>query len=321
MIHSIQMLRGIAALLVVQVHLLNNLIVREVFSPNLVTNFFRVWGDFGVDIFFVISGFVMAKSLEQSHNFWNFLFRRFYRIYPLYFVSVILLLIIHFPSNFEDLSTIFLVKTFLLFPTFIQSEISMFLGPAWTLCFEVLFYFSCSLSFVFFPSSVNNRSLIVIFSMIFLSICFSSLFMTFIFGIFCWKCYKFLSNDIVTILVIVLTCSYILVVCLVDIPLHSQLNSYRWLYFGIPALITVLISTQFKFRNEFFEYVGAISFSIYLSHMALTVHVYGKFSEFIYLPFAVHFVLIIFSSVIVGVIFYEMFEKPILRRIQRYRKI
>ena len=65
MVHSIQMLRGIAALLVVQVHFLNNLLIRGVFDTNIIVDFFSIWGDFGVDIFFVISGFVMAKSLEK----------------------------------------------------------------------------------------------------------------------------------------------------------------------------------------------------------------------------------------------------------------
>ena len=315
------MLRGIAALLVVQVHLLNNLIVRGVFSPNLITDFFKIWGDFGVDIFFVISGFVMAKSLEKSHNFWTFLYRRFFRIYPMYFLSVILLLIIHLSSKVEEISTIFLVKNFLLFPTFSRSEISMFLGPAWTLCFEVLFYFSCSLSFVFFPSSVNKRLCIVTFLLTVFSICLSSLFMTFIFGIFCWRCYKLLSHGVIQKLLIALTCSYVLVFYIVDISLHSQLNSHRWLYFGMPALITVLVFTQLKFRNNFFEYLGTISFSIYLSHMALTVHIYGKFAEFLSLPFVVHFVLIICSSVFIGAIFYEMFEKPTMRRIKRIMNI
>ena len=314
------MLRGIAALLVVQVHFLNNLILRDVLKTNIITDFFKIWGDFGVDIFFVISGFVMARSLENQQSFWEFFLRRFYRIYPLYFISVIFLLAIHYVANSWDFSTIFLVKTFVLFPTFHHSDISMFLGPAWTLCFELLFYFCCSISFISFFSAIKSRSLIVILALFFFSFIFSNLFLMFLYGIICWKCYKLLPSEIFTTIIIILVLSYIVIIQCIDISLHTQLNSKRWLYFGIPALIIVSISSKLNLRNSFLEYLGEISYSIYLSHMALTVHVYGKLAEVVYMPFIVHFVLIIIISIIVGIIFYELFEKPLLSKLLKVNK-
>lgn len=309
------MLRGIATLLVVQVHFLNNLIVRDVLESNIVTDFFKIWGDFGVDIFFVISGFVMAKSLENTQSFWSFLLRRFYRIYPLYFISVIVLLVIHLLSQSGGLSPLLLFQTFVLFPTFDQSHIAMFLGPAWTLCFELLFYFCCSLSFLPLIARMKSRLIFLVILLIFLSLIISSLFMMFIYGVMCWKCSRFLTFKKTAILIILLFVVYIYGYKFFDLSLHTQLNPYRWLYFGIPALITVLITSLLNLRNSFLEYIGEISYSIYLSHMALTVHLYGKLAEYIYLPLSGHLVVIILSSVLVGMIFYELFERPMLRKL------
>uniref|UniRef100_A0A1I7UKA6 Acyl_transf_3 domain-containing protein n=1 Tax=Caenorhabditis tropicalis TaxID=1561998 RepID=A0A1I7UKA6_9PELO len=80
---DIQCLRGIAILFVVLFHL----------APNLFVN-----GFLGVDIFFVISGFLMAKNLTKTklvkvHDFLLFYYMRFRRILPMYFLAVFLIVV------------------------------------------------------------------------------------------------------------------------------------------------------------------------------------------------------------------------------------
>ncbi|KAF1750698.1 hypothetical protein GCK72_017249 [Caenorhabditis remanei] len=75
---DIQCLRGIAIIFVLLFHL----------CPNLFVN-----GFLGVDIFFVISGFLMAKNLTKAklvkiHDFLLFYYMRFRRILPMYFLAV-----------------------------------------------------------------------------------------------------------------------------------------------------------------------------------------------------------------------------------------
>ena len=85
---SIQLLRGIAALLIITEHIKNQistafLRVHPSESPLSIFPFSA-----GVDVFFVISGFVMAHSSASLYGvsgaWWKFLLRRTARVAPLY---------------------------------------------------------------------------------------------------------------------------------------------------------------------------------------------------------------------------------------------
>src|SRR5689334_16478116 len=91
-VQSIQILRGVAALLVV----CNHAIVVQANFPEAMTGPFfpampalRNAGAMGVDLFFVISGFVMAHSIAASHRAQTateFLRNRAIRILPLFWL-------------------------------------------------------------------------------------------------------------------------------------------------------------------------------------------------------------------------------------------
>jgi peptidoglycan/LPS O-acetylase OafA/YrhL len=125
-------LRGIAALAVVFDHITLN-------RPQ--GKDFWVYGLTGVDLFFMISGFVIFMSLEHIKNAKEFIIRRVTRLYPAYWVclSITTLLLIAF--NVEDLGRISLIR-YLGNVTMFQ----MYLGqphidPAyWTLTVELCFY-------------------------------------------------------------------------------------------------------------------------------------------------------------------------------------
>jgi peptidoglycan/LPS O-acetylase OafA/YrhL len=72
-------LRGIAALAVVLFHLTMG---RSQY------NFFFKYGCTGVDLFFIISGFVIFMSLQHITKSINFIINRISRLYPTYWVSV-----------------------------------------------------------------------------------------------------------------------------------------------------------------------------------------------------------------------------------------
>jgi exopolysaccharide production protein ExoZ len=106
-----------------------------------------VFGSRGVDLFFVISGFVMALStarldasspwFAQAARFWQ---RRLVRIVPLYWLALLWMskgLIVHGDADAG------LLKDFFFWPRFHPAhpaEIWPWLVPGWTLAYEMLFY-------------------------------------------------------------------------------------------------------------------------------------------------------------------------------------
>ena len=116
----------------------------------------------GVDIFFVISGFVMYYSTFITHqkNALHFAVNRLTKIYILYWIVLLLLYLVkpyHIGPPF--------IKTFLLLPTH-----TPVLNVSWSLSFELYFYFL----FAFIAYAVNNKY----YKTIFLSLVIISTFIT-----------------------------------------------------------------------------------------------------------------------------------------------
>lgn len=142
-IYSIQHMRGIAALAVVGFHfrwILNNIYAQKDLGELL---FFE--GYFGVDLFFMISGFIIVYATKKnlSHNVIDFAIKRVFRLFPLFIVCF--LVAAYLVPHYQNAPLSYFIKSILLIPVdFNQS------GPgygynlllvAWTLSYEVAFYF------------------------------------------------------------------------------------------------------------------------------------------------------------------------------------
>jgi peptidoglycan/LPS O-acetylase OafA/YrhL len=96
--YFVDALRGIAVLWVILFHapLDGRLDVLTSILPNWVVTVVFDWGGFGVPIFFVLSGFVIAHSLREAHinlaYFQRFSLRRLARLTPPYYVSIVVTL-------------------------------------------------------------------------------------------------------------------------------------------------------------------------------------------------------------------------------------
>ena len=95
-------------------------------------------GAFGVDIFFVISGYIITNVMNQRAAL-PFLKDRFSRIYPIYWVCLFPLVITNWDGDGWRLLT-----SITLWPLFGEFRRS-FLEVSWTLYFEMLFYFGATL--------------------------------------------------------------------------------------------------------------------------------------------------------------------------------
>ena len=87
-IEELDCLRGIASLSVVLFHFTTGF--RNVYGVNFNDIIEMPHGKFGVELFFLISGFVIFMSLERSAKPLDFVVQRFSRIYPAYWFCVIL---------------------------------------------------------------------------------------------------------------------------------------------------------------------------------------------------------------------------------------
>jgi len=141
MLYNIQALRAFAAYAVVCHHILGIDQIRKLFAtPH--------FGATGVNVFFVISGLIIARTTECPISPANFLYHRIVRIVPIYWAltSVTLILLVsgfapfghHQPTDWREAIT-----SFLFVPDF-RPGIDKPNGPAlfvgWTLNFEMMFY-------------------------------------------------------------------------------------------------------------------------------------------------------------------------------------
>ncbi|MET3134756.1 exopolysaccharide production protein ExoZ [Oxalobacteraceae bacterium GrIS 1.11] len=162
----IQALRGIAAIAVVIYHT-HSLV--GVTPDNAISQWIFSSGPAGVDLFFMISGFVMALSMQNtsatlnsSFQFWK---NRFFRIWPTYFIITILFCLTETivrknitPSLVADWelhawTLTGIVRSMLFFPLNYAAGAPFFGGSVlhvgWSLNYEAYFYFilGCSLMF------------------------------------------------------------------------------------------------------------------------------------------------------------------------------
>jgi exopolysaccharide production protein ExoZ len=135
------MLRGIACVLVVLMHV--TVTFSQTFHAYFLWNFFK-FGGAGVDVFFVLSGFIITYSNRQHigkpHNILKFIKKRLIRIFPIYWIIISFFLVIqvmlptyyetHFQMNFVNI-----FSTFFLLPNHIMLN-----GVSWSLTNELFFY-------------------------------------------------------------------------------------------------------------------------------------------------------------------------------------
>jgi exopolysaccharide production protein ExoZ len=135
---SVQYLRAIAALLVVLHHARNP----QPWLFNPLENFFG--GTTGVDIFFVISGFIMFTA-ARNEQVGTFLWRRLVRVAPLYWIATLLMLALAVKAG-EALTAegfAHVVKSALFIPHFsvkFPDQVWPYYIPGWTLNYEMFFY-------------------------------------------------------------------------------------------------------------------------------------------------------------------------------------
>lgn len=335
---SIQVLRALAALGVVAFHTAGN-VGTYGWTSHLFPHFSR-YGELGVDVFFVISGFVIAlvtygepQGLQAARKF---MAARISRIVPLYWVltAVFVALLAVVPSAFGHarLNLWHVVTSFLFLPSINWAGIiAPVINVGWTLNYEAWFY-------VVFAAAmcVTRRPLILV--AVFLG--FTSLLrlthgsgvpflvytdpivLEFVAG-------SFIGTYYATGKRIPLVASLIVLLCVIALrkvyaPTLTDVN--RFIVFGLPAFTIVFVALALETRIRWSRFLGKLgdaSYSLYLTHV-LSVPFALKVIQIAdrqhRLPGDLVCLLVVVGSIVAAFACYDLMERPMTRAVGRRLK-
>ncbi len=318
LITNIQILRAFAALNVVFCHSIQA--ASDYHFESLIGRFFNNWGENGVDIFFVISGFIIVYIQHlNKRTATDFFIQRIKRIVPIYWFCSFFIAIIYFfiPEVFNKLQFNlyhFLSSLFFLSNFFFNKQ--PLLTPGWTLEYEMFFYLLFALS-LFFKN--KKYSFFFICTSVLILALFGTinlLFIEFLFGMLIALIYIYSNFKIKNILSKYSYFFLILGIVLLCLPLFFFYNFSRYIQSGIPSsliLLGLIFSKQITSRVLVF--LGDASYSIYLTHLFVVRSIFKLGRDFLPTTNAeILIILTIIISLLFGLLIHLLVEN-------RFRKI
>jgi len=293
--NNLQILRGLAAALIVLVH------INELLLKNFAPYWFSATLFSGVDVFFVISGFIISKSISRNrYSALEFVFHRWLRVAPLYYLLTVFVFVVayFYPSLLKtttaDISG--LLKSIAFIP-YEKSEgrIYPLYYVGWSLNYEMFFYFLCFLN-LFFIKKINIYFVeVTVFVLVLLGFYFSPkdiyenfgvlgyfftrpIMISFVFGMliarYDYFFEKFLSNKNVVLIFSLVVSVCAMFASQIYFPIGNQSlflpDTSSAYYFSIPAAIIVVAVLNLKIRSsgivDLMVRLGDSSYSLYLSH-------------------------------------------------------
>lgn len=293
-IYSLQALRGIAAIAVMLLH-------HQGFtglSPDSVAGKLVAGGSWGVDLFFIISGFIAAYTIPKKSSGLaagvDYFVNRLFRIVPLYYIMTL--------SSFgaDKDAWIASVKSLLFIPIGGMDDGSNSLGPiyggatigqGWTLNYEMYFYMIAALSFIFgarkWIATITLITLVILIPLFlfgvpeqylrygftmdsaYLSMITHPIIFEFVAGAALGLLYPLLS-DRLNIFSLILSI-FGMVIFIYNALTHTW-QGHGVLGYGFTSFLLVLSVIQLEragyvFKSRFLLYLGGVSYSVYLLHM------------------------------------------------------
>ena len=298
-------------------------------------------GNAGVDVFFVISGFIMAYALHEKRiGSWEFINKRVVRIVPTYWACIALLAIpaALLPSMWShrppDTDVFFLLKSLFFWPVRDElGRIHPFLAPGWSLSYEMFFYCVLALGLHFsrrnaIAITIGALSLIVGIGVLIpvnntlFRLMSDPLILEFIAGMLIAR--LFVSD--VTLQPWVSAAAMLGAVAL---WVAASVNQWvpisaanRYLVWG-PAAALFVAGAVFLGkcgcwpRMEFPERLGAWSYALYLTH-TLAQPVLNRALAMIWAPGHILFApLVVVLCIAISAVFYSVVEKPLIAAVGR----
>lgn len=326
---NIQGLRGFAAILVVIYHIYKY--EGRITSDGLLSSFWMV-GRSGVDLFFVISGYIMVMISESNApgllTAKDFALRRAFRIYPLYWFFTLIVLPIYWfqPQLFtrpNGASDINLWKSFLLIP---DTNIAPLVGQGWTLIHEMYFYLVFSV-IILFPAQFRD-SLIFLWATVIgctvwvfdppsspvCDLVLHPLTFEFLFGC----CIALLHRRSVFQFGFPILVVGIMSLCLAQ-TYHHGIQRVFWQ--GIPSALIVWGVASLELGSDvkaprWLIRVGDASYSLYLCHilvLSVILKLWKVFGLSSHLHSGLMCLLMMAASIVTGFLVSRFVEKPLIR--------
>ncbi|WP_083477135.1 acyltransferase family protein [Lacinutrix algicola] len=156
-IEQLTFTRFVAALLIVVFHFGSG---DSYFNSEYIQFLFKQ-ANVGVSYFFILSGFVMIIAYHKKNkiNFIDYMISRFARIYPMYLIAILLLLVLSIISNKVNYLDVFL--NIFMVQAWIPGKALAFNIPAWSLSVELFFYLLFPFLFNRFYSKISYNKLII----------------------------------------------------------------------------------------------------------------------------------------------------------------
>ncbi|MBV6753731.1 acyltransferase [Pseudomonas chlororaphis] len=321
MLNSVQTLRALAAWLVVLHHYMQ--LVYNFTLTDPVSTALHTYGAIGVDLFFIISGFVIYISAAGKQVTPTvFAVHRLARIAPAYWLFTLItaaaLLISPTFVPLTQFEPLFLLKSLLFIPAQNPSGIGAFplITVGWTLNYEMAFYGVFLLSF-YCPKTA--RPALIALGLFLLSKLISRLggvfsfydnpiIYEFLFGIFIAIAHqKGWVKKISPLLAVAL------IVVALTMIIHNGPVGHRPLKSGLPCALILLAAIsleRFFSRRAFMAKLGDWSYSTYLCHV-LVICAMARLQQWINLNSVVTFILIVITILAVSYVSFTFIEKPI----------
>ena len=301
------------------------------------SNLFNQFGQTSVTLFFIITAFLFITKLIDKKKIdfdWNkYIIARFFRMFPMYFFSVCLVLIIvAVETNFElresfttviknSLSWIFFSIDGSVNVNSLENTFQINSGVAWSLPYELMFYFLLPIFAIFFKIKVNYK-VVLSFILVFLIILYinqSSLkkFIPFLGGIFSALLLKNINCNILKQTKFTFIALFLLVLSVL------YFNNGRAI---VPIIISTFLFIIIASGNSFFGVLstafsrkfGQITYSIYLIHGIVLFIIfryiigYEEASKLSELKYWGIIAITVFPVIILSQITYKLIELPLM---------
>lgn len=337
--------RFIAAIAIVVFHFGKN---SPLFSNDYVAFIFNS-ANIGVSYFFILSGFVMIIAYRnKTVSFFNYLKNRFARIYPVYILAI-LLVVVNQSFNLFKIKDLFLNIT--MFQSWFSGRATTINYPGWSLSVELFFYLSFPFLLNFIYSKKNLKSItIVILGFWLLS---QILFHAILYGNISIPFYdvqdlfyhpimhfnEFLIGNLAGIYFLKKSCisnnkNYLpliislIIVLLLFLRFKLGVNYHNGFLAIIFVPIIFLLSSSNDLISKFiskkpFVFLGEISYSIYILQVPIWMFLTDyRMNRYFGLNKELDITIVFFVRLIILILFsslcYLYFEKPLRQKIKNY---